>query len=134
MSRSILLIPIAASLALLSLRISAHHSLEDVYDMDRSIVLTGLITRSSWTNPHAAFVLDVEDEAGARILWAVEMAPPHALMRRGLSPDIITDGQLVRVEGNPGLDGLLRMNAATLTLPNGETLDVEGSSWMQSGR
>jgi hypothetical protein len=61
--------------------------------------VTGTVTRVEWTNPHTWFYLDVKDEKGAVVNWAMEMGSPNALMRAGWKRASMNVGDAVTVEG-----------------------------------
>ena len=119
-----------ASLALLPFSSLAHHPLDEVYERDSSITLTGTVTQIEWVNPHAILRLRVEDGEGSDVEWLVEMDPPGALMQRGWTRDSITAGQIVTVEGFRALNGESRTEAKTITLSSGAALVAStDTSW-----
>jgi hypothetical protein len=59
----------------------AHHGTAVSYDDSREITVTGTVTEFWWRNPHSALFIDVVDENGARVNWAIEMSSPGVLTR-----------------------------------------------------
>jgi hypothetical protein len=121
---------VAAVFILVPLSTPAHHALNEVYERDSSISLTGTVIRVDWVNPHASFTLSVSDLAGSTVEWIVELDPPHILQRSGWSREAILAGQAVTVEGFRALDGGPRTYARTVALANGEILPASSDgSW-----
>lgn len=98
---------------------SAHHSFATQYDIDAPVKLTGVVTRVEWTNPHARFYIDVEDENGVVQHWNLELASPNVLRRNGWMRNSLSAGDTVTVEGSQARDGSMMANARTVTLKDG---------------
>src|SRR5262249_15598610 len=66
--------PMALALALIMLPLAtpsfAHHSTA-MYNMANPVTVTGAVKRFEWTNPHAYIYLEVADEKGAKVEWAI---------------------------------------------------------------
>ena len=48
-------------LLLLALPMLAHHSFEAEYDFNKTLKVTGTVTKMEWVNLHAHFYVDVKD-------------------------------------------------------------------------
>src|SRR5579864_3567057 len=70
---------------LAGLPVSAHHSVQAEFDLNKPITITGVVTKVEWINPHSYLYLDVKEDSGNVKHWAFEMAGPGALRRAGLS-------------------------------------------------
>ena len=65
----------------------AHHAFAAEYDAKQFITLKGSLTTVDWINPHAWLHVDVKDDSGKVVNWAIEFGSPNALLRRGLRAD-----------------------------------------------
>jgi hypothetical protein len=74
------LLPAAALMLGAGTAIQAHHSFAAQYDNNKSINVTGALTKLEWTNPHVYIYIDVTDATTKKVTnWAFEMGPPHML-------------------------------------------------------
>ena len=73
----------------------AHHSFAAQYDSSKQVTLQGTITKVEWMNPHAYFYVDVPDETGKVVNWAVEGGAPNVLYREGWKPTSLKAGDQV---------------------------------------
>jgi hypothetical protein len=95
----------------------AHHSFAAEYDADKTITLTGTVTKVEWTNPHIFIYLDAPNEqTGAVVAWKLEMGAPNALLRLGWKRDSLKAGDVVTVEGSLAKDGSPLVNAKTIVM------------------
>lgn len=127
MARCSVLVFAAASLMLMATGTSAHHSFAAVFDPDKPVVLTGVVTKVEWTNPHAHLYIDVKDPSGTVTNWDLEFGSPNGLLRRGWTRTSLNLGDMVTVEGFLARDGSKYGNAATVKLSDGREL-FAGSS------
>jgi Family of unknown function (DUF6152) len=98
----------------------AHHAGATKYDEKKPITLKGTVTKVEWMNPHIYYYIDVKDNNGKVVNWAVEGAPPNVLYRRGWKKDSLKVGDVVTVEGFlPRQAGLHDINGRTVTLADG---------------
>ena len=100
----------------------AHHSFGVAFDADKTVTLTGTITKIEWTNPHSYFYVDVKDDKGQVANWACEGAGPGALSRRGFKKGDIKLGDTLIVDGYRAKDGSNLIDARRVTLPDGRTI------------
>ena len=78
---------------------SAHHS-RSAYDTSTFTEVAGELVSVKWTNPHIVFTLKVTDESGEEELWRMEAGSIYMLRRGGVTPDLFTSGDRVRVAGH----------------------------------
>jgi uncharacterized protein DUF6152 len=99
----------------------AHHSFSAEYDSSRPRTFSGTVTRVEWTNPHARFYIDVE-ENGTVTNWEFEIGAPAILMRRGWTKNSMKTGDKVVVDSYLAKDGANLGNARTIKLVDGRKL------------
>ena len=105
----------------------SHHSFAAEFDGTQPVTLRGTITKIEWANPHGWIYVDVKGGDGKTVNWAVETAPPNALIRRGVRSSDFPVGTEITVNGYRAKNGAAKANASTLTLPGGREL-LAGSS------
>jgi hypothetical protein len=99
--------------------VRAHHSFAAQYDSTKQVTLQGTITKVEWMNPHAYFYIDVMDESGKVVNWAVEGGAPNVLYREGWKPTSLKAGDRVTILGSRARDGSNLVNALSFRLPDG---------------
>ncbi len=104
-------------MAFTSTHVLAHHSFAAEFDgTSDPITKSGIVLKVEWTNPHAYFILEVENEAGEFEEWAFEMGSPNGLMRRGWTRNSVPVGTEASVRGIQARDGSLKANAQYIVL------------------
>ena len=111
-----------AALVLLVKGAGAHHSFSAVYDDTKTIAVTGVVTQFRFVNPHAMMYMDVTDEAGKVVKWAVEFAGRLNLSEVGWTAGSIKSGERVTVTGNPAHTAPQRMTFRRLVRSDGTVL------------
>jgi hypothetical protein len=107
---------------------SAHHSFAAEYDANNPVTLTGTVSKMAWINPHAWIYISVLKPDRTVEDWAVEAGPPGTLIRAGFTKESLAIGTVIVVNGYRAKDGALRANGRDITLPDGRSLFVGGSS------
>jgi len=110
---------IAACLLVAATPALAHHSFAAEYDNNKSLKLTGTVTKVEWQNPHARFYVDVKDDSGKVTNWEFELGSPNGLMRRGWTRNSLKPGDVITVTGYQAKDGTSLGNARTVSLADG---------------
>jgi hypothetical protein len=83
----------------------AHHGRGTTYDMTTEVRLPGVVRELVWRNPHTAILIDVEDENGNLVTWAIEHSNVSSLARLGYHRNTLRPGQAVTAYANPGASG-----------------------------
>lgn len=65
--------------------VSAHHSIQAQFDINKTFSINGTVAKVEWINPHSYLTLNVKDAEGKIEKWAFEMAAAAQLRRNGLS-------------------------------------------------
>jgi hypothetical protein len=105
-----------AALLGVSSRVLAHHSFAAEFDENKSVKMSGTVTKVEWTNPHIWFFIDVKNPDGSVANWGFEMASPSQLLRQGWKRDTMKVGDQVTVETKGARDGSNHANAQNVTL------------------
>jgi hypothetical protein len=79
----------------------AHHGAQG-YDLTRRISLKGTVSQFVWANPHCQIYLDVKDDKGKVVSWAVELNNPGNLIRLGWTHKALKEGDEVTLTFSPG--------------------------------
>ncbi len=106
--------------------ISAHHSQVPFYDLDRFVEIRGVVTRFEFINPHPHAYVEVTDEQGRTVEWALQFANVANMRKRGWDADTIKPGDVLTAVGHPSREpGTYGMQGATITMEDGTVL-IEG--------
>jgi uncharacterized protein DUF6152 len=100
----------------------AHHS-HSMFDTSREVTITGTVTAFSYRNPHVFLHVDVKDEKGAVVSWAVEMSNISNMQNRGIHRSTFTVGDVVTVKINPLKDGRPGGNYTSVIAADGKTYE-----------
>ncbi len=102
------------------LPVQAHHSTAG-YDLIHGTIISGVVTRFDWENPHTQLFLDVATD-GEPEHWNIEMESPVILARLGWTKDSLKPGDRVSVTGSRAKDLSFRMRAGYVQWPDGRKL------------
>jgi len=106
--------------------LSAHHSFQAEYDDEKPITLTGKVTKVSPDNPHGWIYLDVKNDKGRVINWALELPPPNILQRHGFNTSVYKAmeeaNEEITVTAFLAKDGAKHAWAAGMTRGDGKTV------------
>jgi len=65
--------------------LSAHHSIQAQFDVNKTFSIAGAVAKVEWINPHSYLTLNVKDADGKVQKWAFEMGAAGQLRGMGLS-------------------------------------------------
>lgn len=111
----------------------AHHSFAAEFDANRPMTLKGKLTKMEWLNPHGWLHIDVTQPDGKVVNWAIEVAGPNALLRRGLRQTDFPLGSEVTVQGYRAKNGSPTANGTTVKFADGRDFFLGASDAPQGG-
>ncbi len=91
-------IAVAVALAL-SGAAYAHHPISAKFDDTRPVELEGVVSAVDWRNPHVHVFVNVADDNGEIVNWAIELESPVVLERSGWQRDSVQPGDRISVDG-----------------------------------
>lgn len=108
---------VAVAVAALPFSASGHHAVQKVFDINKRIAVTGVVTSVEWANPHSYISLDAKNEKGEVRHWLFELAGTLRQARAGLADGgDLKVGEVVTIEGLAAKDGSPTGYAYTLRL------------------
>ncbi len=81
-----------------SFGVQAHHSM--THFEDAVTEMEGVLLDIHWRNPHVYFFLETEEANGEKKVWEMEAGTIYMIGRAGVTRDLFTVGERVRVAGN----------------------------------
>ncbi|MBV9397011.1 MAG: hypothetical protein JO062_03470 [Bryobacterales bacterium] len=112
---------IAVALLAASNPVFAHHSTA-MYNMANPTTVTGVVKRFEWTNPHAYIYLEVKDEQGKTVEWAIEMMSLNHLKSYGWSHTTVKPGDMISCTGGAAKSGDPAMLSSLIKLADGRMI------------
>jgi hypothetical protein len=82
----------------------AHHG-NATYDEKHPITITGTVTEFAWANPHTQIYLNVKDDKGKVVAWALESHSAQYLKNNGWTRDSVKPGDHVSITLFPARGG-----------------------------
>ncbi len=107
----------------------AHHSVPGTFNVDKTVVIKGTISKIDWINPHIYIYVDVKDRAGAVTTWKVETLPTNHMRRAGVTKaEILAEGKAgdVTVHMYPAHNGNAAGFLLRITYPEGHFMHLYG--------
>jgi len=114
-------VSLALSVLLTATPSFAHHSTA-MYNMANPTTVTGVVKRFEWTNPHAYIYLEVKDEQGKTVEWAVEMMSLNHLKSYGWSHSTVMPGDTITCTGGAAKSGDPAMLSSLIKLADGRMI------------
>lgn len=130
-SKCVVTAAVAVTFLVLCGQTFAHHGAPSLYKVNDPITIKGTVTEFVWSNPHAQIYLDVKNEKGEIVNWAIETNGPGQLTRAGWKRDTLKPGDVIEVTlvpaktGAPvGFSGWAIANGK-IVLANGQTITTQ---------
>jgi hypothetical protein len=102
----------------------AHHSVAAWFDTTVEMTeVEGVVTDLRWQNPHVVFTLRVDDAP-----WSIETLSISGISRWGITRDLISVGDRLRVAGNPARRESNSLFVRNILLPTGREIVLGGNA------
>jgi len=128
MKKNLAILVTVATFALSAASLRAHHSFAAEFDPNQPIQLRGVVTEVEFINPHSWIHIDVTNEDGSVVSWAIEGGTPNTLFRKGINQNTLPLGTEVLVDGYRSRDGRNRASGRDITFTDGRKIYLEGSA------
>ena len=79
----------------------AHHAQAPFFDQERTVEVRGTVVRWVFRNPHPVLEVEAQNDAGEKVVWAVQFAPSTVLAKRGWTDQTFKAGDEVVATGHP---------------------------------
>lgn len=107
----------------ISLPLCAHHG-NAAFDSATRMTVKGIVVNWLWASPHSVLTLDVKDDKGQAVRWAVEGGVPTSMSSNGWGRNSFKAGDEVTVTLTPAKNGRPIGRIEKVVLANGQTLLV----------
>jgi hypothetical protein len=88
----------------LALPAYAHHS-HAMFDHENEMEISGNVIGFHFANPHSMLYVEVEDQAGSKATWSIEMGPISFLIEDGINRNTYQSGDMARIKIHPLRNG-----------------------------
>ena len=99
----------------------AHHSTA-MFDMEKTVSMTGTVKSFQWTQPHTWIDFEVPNGSGGSDVYGVEGMSPSYLSRAGWNKRTLNPGDKVTLAIHPLKDGRKGGFDASVTFPDGKVI------------
>jgi hypothetical protein len=106
-------------LLMISAPMFAHHGGSE-YDTKNLVTIKGTVTEYHWNNPHCQVYVDVKDDKGKVVNWAIETFAPAVMKRAGWSSQFLHAGDVITITLAPSKNGAPVGMVRKLVLANGQ--------------
>lgn len=103
-TRLVALIALAGGLLFFCGPVVAHHGSQG-YDFTKRITVKGTVSEFVWANPHCQIFLDVKDDKGAVVNWAIESQSPGIMRRNSWTRTSVKPGDQITITLAPAKNG-----------------------------
>ena len=104
---------------------AAHHSF-GMFDMEKDVTYTGVVTEYKWANPHVHITVEIKAEPGVDAttvgIWDVEGGSMNIMGRQGWTRATFKAGDPITLVGHPMKDGSKGVSLFYAIMPDGKRL------------
>ena len=93
-----------ACIAVVAVPLTAHHSHAN-YDISAWLMMEGTVKQVIMIAPHSLVYLDVKNEKGETVTWALEATNPIGIMGNGVKREDVRAGDTIKVRCHVLRDG-----------------------------
>lgn len=106
-------------------RVAAHHSF-NMFEMDKDVTYTGVVTEYKWANPHVHITVEIKAAPGVDSatvgIWDVEGGSMNIMGRQGWTRATFKPGDSITLVGHPMKDGSKGISLFYAIMPDGKRL------------
>lgn len=128
MKTVLIILTMGAAMAATNVPVSAHHSFA-MFDMDKNVTCSGVVTEWKWQNPHVHFTVLVKAGGGVDPhtvgTWDVEGGSVSIMTRQGWTPASYKIGDPIKLVGHPRKDGSKGISLFYAIRPDGSRLYLD---------
>lgn len=100
----------------------AHHSPNVHYDRSEVVEIEGDLIEIAWRNPHVQLTVVETDDQGVEKHWEAEYLAPSFLARQGITPDLLNEGDRIRIAGYVGRANRAALFTTNILLASGQEI------------
>ena len=126
---------VAGGLLVAAIPVSAHHSFNSFWYMDRIATIEGVVTEVKIVNPHPEMKVEVTEANGEKTIWNVTgRATGSGILKAGWTTDTVPVGTKVKIEGSPSRkEGAKALAAGKITKGDGSVVWFGGGGGIPQG-
>ena len=103
--------------------VAGHHGTGISYDLNAPLAtIKGTVTEFAWRNPHVSIFIDVKDEQGKVVSYALEHNNVNSLATLGYHRNTLKPGQEVTAVFHPSRSGAPVGLTVKIVLPDGKEI------------
>ena len=112
----------------------AHHAFAAEFDTNKPFIVSGVVAKVAWQNPHVYVYLDAKGEGGKTVTYAMECNSVNTLVHKGWTRDALKKGDQITISAygakdpRPLADGSIHANARSIKFSDGHSVSAGSSA------
>jgi hypothetical protein len=108
----------------------AHHSVAGQFDLQKTVTVSGVVSKVHWVNPHIYIEVAVKQPTDQAATWRLEGVPVGMARKAGLSMAMLKgNGETVTIVAHPARDGTAHLGyIIKITYPDGKIFQFAADS------